>query len=203
MAMVTHAFNKAFYMEYEGDEMVSIETTEDISTSSITYTLRKGDTLHRTRMFLNYETDSWYYMDYEKDIEIHANRDGNEIEISGRVGTRNITEILTVNFDPWYQLIEPAIHHFVTSKKVEQSFWVINPDTLTTHHMIVSGKEYTTVQIEDRPVPAVQVTVTFSNSMSVMWQATYWYGTRNAKFLHYETVSQSPLVKSVKIVPLR
>jgi len=195
------AFNKDFFIEYTGEDMALLETSEDISTDSITYVLRRGDELHRVVMTLDYEAVDWYYMNYEKDVEIRGHRNKNEIVLTGRRGEELIQKTSIVNFDPWYQVMEPSIRHFVDSIKREQSFWVIDPESLQVYRMTASGKDMVTIKTEDSIIDTYQVTVTFASSMSVVWRANYWYRVDDLSFFNYEAITDSPTVPPVRIMP--
>ena len=195
------SFHKDFFIEYTGEDMALLETSEDISTDSITYVLRRGEELHRVVMNRHYETLDWYYMNYENDTEIRGHRNKNEIILTGTRGEDAIQKTCIVNFEPWFQAMEPSIHHFVSSTKKEQSFWVIDPESLQVYRMTAGGKDVVSVKTEDAIVETFQVTVTFASSMSVMWRANYWYRADDFSFFNYEAIADSPSVLPVRIMP--
>lgn len=182
--------------------MSMLETSEDISTSTITYVLRRGDELHRVVMNLKYETLEWYFMDYEKDIELRGHREKNDIILTGRKGSTPIEIQHVVNFDPWYQVMEPSIHYFSQSPRKEQAFWIVDPESLQVHRMMAGNKTLLSVKTEDAVVDTLQITVTFASSMSVMWQGNFWYRVDDGSFFNYEAIASSPLIQPVRITPL-
>jgi len=189
-------------MEYIGDEMYMLDTSEEEDDGVLINTLRRGDELHRTISNLNYETQEWFYANYATQTEVRGVREHNEIRITGIVEGQPFEKVIVVNFDPWYQLLEPAIRHFVGLKRPQQRFWILDPGSISEHHMVVNGKDFITMKKGDDFIPAVNVTVTFTGALSSVWSAQYWYDAHTKEFLHYETASDSPSVKSIRITPL-
>ena len=73
-------------------------------------------------------TISWQLTDPAAASDIHAERTGDMIRVTGRLKGREVTRELRVDAAPWYQIFGPGIADLLSPDAARMEFWVVNPD---------------------------------------------------------------------------
>jgi len=128
-------------------------------------------------------TTSWRLTDPTSGSDLHAERTGDKIRVTGRLKGREVSRELRVDAAPWYQIFGPGIADLLSPDAARMEFWVVNPDDLATHKMMARQ-----AGMERREVAGVQMDtfkIHFSpaGALAPFWGADFWYRPSDSAWL--------------------
>lgn len=141
----------------------------------------------------HFNTQSWVVSNNLTQEHYRIHRNQNKLIVTGRVRERTFNaESQSITADPWYQALEPAARRFAQSDRRSQAFWILLPDTLSLHHMILKDRKAVKLLSGDVELDAVQVRVTFLGWRQYFWSAYYWFRESDGVWLRYEGTNGPP-----------
>ncbi len=120
-------------------------------------------------------TVSWRETDAQLDNDISAERTGNLIHIKGRFRGKEIQREVRVDSAPWYQIFGPIMSDLLPPDLAAREFWVINPDDLTPHKMLVRREGAETLPFRGSRIEANKIHFSPAGTFAAFWGADFWY----------------------------
>jgi hypothetical protein len=134
----------------------------------------------------------WQLKDTDNNHDIIAERQGDELKISGIRYGEVYEETVELDERPWYQPLSYSLRDFLGSEGESMSFWTIRTDTLeaTTLQVKKAGEEE--ISVNGKKIMAQRVELRAEGFFSHFWHGTYWFRKSDKLFLMYRSVHGSP-----------
>jgi len=116
----------------------------------------------------------WYLKDKKNDTELKAVREGNKINIEGRLKGKEFKKEHGIDDRPWHQLF--TWDYFVRSNEKRIEFWALRPEDPASSGILVAYKEKEEkITMAGLETDAYNVKVTLGGLLSIFWTGDYWY----------------------------
>jgi hypothetical protein len=126
---------------------------------------------------------SWRLSDPAAASDLHAERTGDLIRVTGRLKGREVTRELRVDTAPWYQIFGPGISDLLSPDAVRMEFWVLNPDDLSTHKMLARQTGAERREIAGVQVDTFKIHFSPAGALAPFWGADFWYRPSDSAWL--------------------
>ena len=169
-----------FYWKLEEQEQQRIVTVHEKKKSFVNLCSVDGTTWR------------WQLKDTDNNHDIIAERQGDQLKISGVRYGEVYEETVELDERPWFQPLSYSLRNFLGSKEESMSFWTIRTDTVeaTTLQVKKAGEEE--LSVNGKKIVAQRVELRAEGFFSHFWHGTYWFRKSDKLFLMYRSVHGSP-----------
>jgi hypothetical protein len=169
-----------FYWQLEEQEQQRIVTVHEKKKSFVNLCSVDGATWR------------WQLKDTDNNHDIIAERQGDELKISGVRYGEVYEETVELDERPWFQPLSYSLRNFLGSEEESMSFWTIRTDTVeaTTLQVKKAGEEE--IPVNGKKIMAQRVELRAEGFFSHFWHGTYWFRKSDKLFLMYRSVHGSP-----------
>jgi hypothetical protein len=169
-----------FYWKLEEQEQQRIVTVDEKKKSFVNFCSADGATWR------------WQLKDTNNNHDITAERQGDELKLSGIRFGEVYKETIELDERPWYQPLSYSLRDFLGSEGKSMSFWTIRTDTVeaTTLQVKKAGEEE--ISVNGKKIMAQRVELRAEGFLSHFWHGTYWFRKSDKLFLMYRSVHGSP-----------
>jgi hypothetical protein len=126
---------------------------------------------------------SWRMTDPAMGAELHAERTGDRIRITGPWKGREVIKEIRIDAAPWYQIFGPGIGDLLSSDAARMEFWVLNPDDLAVHKMLARREGLERREITGAQVDTFKVHFSPAGALAPFWGADFWYRPSDSAYL--------------------
>ena len=179
------------YREQTGDDSFIFLWRAEQGRRTVTITQDQGDATYSSVCTPEGATLSWRYI-RPPDIDIQAERMGNQIHFSGRFGGEVINKNQVIDTRPWYQPLSFSLQRMVARDLKTVDFWTIRPDTLEVMAMKAEKSSSDHISEGTATQTADKVVIRPDGLMSVLWQAEYWFRQSDHLFVQYRGTHGPP-----------
>ncbi len=169
-----------FYWKLEAHEQQRIVTVHEKEKSFVNYCSADGTTWR------------WQFKDTDNNQDILAERQGDELKITGVRYGEVYENTVELDERPWYQPLSYSLRNFLHSEEESMSFWTIRADTVEARTLQVKKIGEEEIQVNGTTIIAQRVEVRAEGIFSHFWHGTYWYRKSDKLFLMYRSIHGSP-----------
>jgi hypothetical protein len=169
-----------FYWQLEEQEQQRIVTVHEKKKSFVNLCLADGATWR------------WQLKDTDNNHDIIAERQGDELKISGIRYGEVYEETVELDERPWFQPLSYSLRDFLGSEEESMSFWTIRTDTLEATTLQVKKEGEEEISVNGKKIMAQRVELRAEGFFSHFWHGTYWFRKSDKLFLMYRSVHGSP-----------
>jgi len=138
------------------------------------------------------ETRRYKVKDSDNNHDILAERQNDELKISGiRLG-KAYNETVKIDKRPWYQALSYSLRTFLESKDDAMTFWTIRNDTFEVTSLQAKKEGEEEVLVNGQKIAADKVVLRAEGFYAPFWHGTYWYRKGDMLFLMYRSVHGPP-----------
>lgn len=128
-------------------------------------------------------TISWRLTDPAAASDLHAERNGDVIRVTGSLKGREVDRELRVDAAPWYQIFGPGIADLLSPDAARMEFWVVNPDDLATHKMLARQAGTERREVTGAQVDTFKIHFSPAGALAPFWGADFWYRPSDSAWL--------------------
>jgi hypothetical protein len=169
----------------------NIEKQND-ATTELTVTNNSNGTIYTSKNNVYLEVIQWHLKNPLAKTELTAWRQKNLIFVKGTLNGKSFKKTLSIDTDPWFQPMSFSLAQFVQSESLAITFWTLNPDNLKAFKMRATKVTTETLRINRKEALAQKVKVSLTGLRATIWQAHYWFSTKDGTFLKYEGIDGPP-----------
>jgi hypothetical protein len=155
-------------------------------------------TVHeKMKSFVNFcsadgATWRWQVKDADNNHDIIAERQGDELKLSGVRYGEVYEETVELDERPWYQPLSYSLRNFLDSEGESMSFWTIRADTVEATTLRVKKASEEEIPVNGKKIMAQRVELRAEGFFSHFWHGTYWFRKSDKLFLMYRSVHGPP-----------
>jgi hypothetical protein len=139
-----------------------------------------------------FATREWRHRNAGEGTEWVATRKGDRIHVSGKRKGEPLAKEIEINAAHWYQQPYVALSRLALSQDPKCNFWVLRPDDLKPIKMVGNNMGSSDVKVGDENVSAKRIKMTLEGFLSWAWSASYWFNSRDGRWVRYEGVNGLP-----------
>jgi len=128
-------------------------------------------------------TVTWQQTDGPAGTDIRAERTNETIRVTGRLKGKEVTREIHFDAAPWYQIFGPIIEELLPTGSNRREFWVVNPDDLTAHKMLVRRAGSERIEINGALTDTFKIHFSPAGALAPFWGADFWYRPSDAAYL--------------------
>jgi hypothetical protein len=174
---------KRRYLEVKGDVAAVVELTVVHSAGAVEARSSGGGVTDVVRWQPGQGTVSWQQVDTRQGSSLTAERTGDRIRVTGVLKGREVTREIKVDSAPWYQVFGPLLSELLPPGMSQREFWVVDPDDLAPHKMLVRRASIESVEVGGARLEAIRVHFSPAGALAPFWGADFWYRARDAVYL--------------------
>lgn len=114
-----------------------------------------------------------------------AIRNGNTVEVSGRINGRKASAEFPVEDIPWGQPIPILLQEQFARTDEGLDFWILNINKLKPIYVKAHRKGTETVQVLDREMPAYHFEIRLRGALAAFWVSNYWLHADTKDFIKF------------------
>jgi hypothetical protein len=145
------------------------------STSSPTGSAAGSASTDAVRWRQGVGTFDWQMTDAKAGTNLHGQRSGDVIHVSGTLRNKTVDRDVKVDSAPWYQVFGPLLEDLLPAGSSQQEFWVVNPDDLSAHKMQVRRAGTERITIRGASVDTNKIHFSPAGALAPFWGADFWY----------------------------
>jgi hypothetical protein len=138
------------------------------------------------------ETRRYQVKDSDKNHDILAARQDDELKISGIRHGKVYSETVKLDKRPWYQALSYSLRTFLKSEDDAMTFWTIRNDTFEVTSLQAKKEGEEEVLVNGKKINAHKVVLRAEGFYASFWHGTYWYRKGDMLFLMYRSVHGLP-----------
>jgi hypothetical protein len=187
------------YQEVEGE--ITVTHTIAITPAPPGYSVelasrRSGGGIVRQtfRTAADLSTLAWTFSDPERQMELAARLQGEDIILSGTLRGKIVEKKFSASGAPWNQLFQMGLAPFALAGEESFQFRSIGtqgPGELKIGKFTVKRKTDETIRLQGKEVAAVHLRISLSGLLSIFWHGDYWYRKGDGRFLRYRGKNRS------------
>ncbi len=140
----------------------------------------------------NGETRRYQVKDSNIHHDILAERQDDELKISGIRHGKAYSETVKLDKRPWYQALSYSLRTFLESEDGTMTFWTIRNDTLKVTSLQAEKEGEEEILVHGKKIAAHRVVLRADGFYASFWHGTYWYRKGDMLFLMYRSVHGPP-----------
>jgi hypothetical protein len=172
------------YLETHGAKSAVMEYGVASSTQGIRITSVGGGSAEEMLWVPGTGAVSWSQVEESTGTDLHGERKGDIIRFSGTVKGKSVSREVKIDGEPWYQIFGPIITELLPQEKQQRDFWVVNPDDLAPHKMMVRRAGADQITLAGAPVPALKIHFSPAGALAPFWGADFWYRPQDSTWLY-------------------
>lgn len=138
------------------------------------------------------ETRRYQVEDSDNNHDILAERQDDELVISGIRNGKVYSETVKLDERPWYQALSYSLRTFLESENESMTFWTIRNDTFEVTSLQAEKKGEEEILVHGEKMNAHKVVLRAEGFYASFWHGTYWYRKGDMLFLMYRSVHGLP-----------
>jgi hypothetical protein len=138
------------------------------------------------------ETRRYQVKDSDNNHDILAERQDDELKISGIRQGKAYDKTVKIDKRPWYQALSYSLRTFLESEDKAMTFWTIRNDTFEVTSLQAEKEGEEEVLVNGRKMNAHKVVLRAEGIYASFWHGTYWYRKGDMLFLMYRSVHGLP-----------
>ncbi len=115
---------------------------------------------------------------------LRGRRTGNAIAFTGTLKGKEVARTVTVDAEPWYQIFGPAIADLLPAERQQRDFWVVNPDDLVAHKMMVRRAGAERITIGGASFETYRIHFSPAGALAAFWGADFWYRPSDSTWMY-------------------
>jgi hypothetical protein len=163
------------YLETHGATSASVEYAVSTSAQGITVTSIGGGSTEEMLWVPGSGAVSWSQAEAATGTDLKAERTGTVIRFSGTRKGRTVSKEVTVDPEPWYQIFGPIIRELLPLDRQQRDFWVVNPDDIAPHKMMVRRAGTERITLAGALTEALKIHFSPAGALAPFWGADFWY----------------------------
>lgn len=171
------------YVETHGQRSRIMEYGITRSAEGIDVTSVGGELANRLRWVPATGTVAWQQTDAAVGTDIRAERTGDTIRVTGRLKGKKVTREIHIDAAPWYQVFGPIIGELLPTGSDRREFWVLNPNDLLAHKMLVRRAGNERIEINGTSTDTFKIHFSPAGALAPFWGADFWYRPSDATYL--------------------
>jgi len=118
---------------------------------------------------------TWQQKRPAEGTDLSGARSGSVIRFTGTWRGKPVTRDVGIDGAPWYQIFGPGMADLLPAGADRQEFWVVNPDDLTPHKMLVRRWGRQSIDVNGQSVSAERIHFSPAGALAPFWGADFWY----------------------------
>ena len=172
------------YLETHGSASAVMEYAVDSSTQGMRIT-SSGDGSSEEMLWVpGTGAVSWRQTEPRANTDLRAERTGDTIRFSGTAKGRSVSREVKIDAEPWYQIFGPIITELLPAGRQQRDFWVMNPDDLAAHKMMVRRAGTERITLAGVPTDTVKIHFSPAGGLAPFWGADFWYRPQDFTWLY-------------------
>ena len=163
------------YTEARGAVVTTVEYRITRDGASILLSSVGGDSTDEIRWAPRSGTYDWRMKDFRTGDDLHAQRSGDVIHVTGTLKNRPVDRQVKVDGAPWYQIFGPLMEELLPAGSAQREFWVVDPADLAPHKMQVRRAGTERVSVRGTTVDAAKIHFSPAGALAAFWGADFWY----------------------------
>jgi hypothetical protein len=127
---------------------------------------------------------AWRQIEEGAGTDLRAERTGDAIRFSGMAKGKKVSREVKIDGEPWYQIFGPIIGELLPPDRQQRDFWVMNPDDLAPHKMMVRRAGMDRITLAGVPTPALKIHFSPAGALAPFWGADFWYRPGDSTWLY-------------------
>ncbi len=175
---------KSLYRETHGSRVSMVVYTVNRAVGQIDLQSTGGTTDDEIQWAPGMGTTLWKEKDYRVGTDLVAERKGDVIHIAGRLRGEEVERDIGVDGSPWYQILGPIVGDLLPADAAEREFWVVNPDDLAPHKMLVrrAGAEF--LSFRGSRIETNKIHFSPAGVLARFWGADFWYRQQDGEWIY-------------------
>jgi hypothetical protein len=116
--------------------------------------------------------------------DLRGERTGDTIRFRGTVKGKSVSREVKVDAEPWYQIFGPIITELLPPDRQQRDFWVVNPDDLAPHKMMVRRAGAERITLAGVLTEALKIHFSPAGGLAPFWGADFWYRPQDSTWLY-------------------
>lgn len=163
------------YTEARGTMITTVEYRISRDGPSILLSSVGSDSTDEIRWTAESGTYDWRMKDAKTGDDLHAQRYGDVIHVTGTLKRRPVDRDVKVDGAPWYQIFGPLMEELLPTGSGQKEFWVVDPVDLAPHKMQVRRAGTERVAVRGASVDAAKIHFSPAGALAAFWGADFWY----------------------------
>lgn len=176
--------NGRTYTETHGDRTSVIQYTVSRSGQTLELASSGGPVTDAIRWVEGTGTVWWKEIDTIAHIDIEGVRVGNEVHVTGTHKGAPMKRVISLDSAPWYQIFGPLVEELLPGLQGAREFWVVNPDDLASHKMLVRRIADERIKLGAALLAAVKLHFSPAGMLASFWGADFWYRPADSQYLY-------------------
>jgi hypothetical protein len=172
------------YVEKHGSRSIAVACTVTRAADSVTVATTSEAVADEIRWERGKGTVAWTTKDAGGRTNLSARRSGDTITVRGTLDGRQVQRELRVGGAPWYQIFGPAIIDLLPPGTAAQEFWVVNPDDLAVHKMLVRRAGTERIEVNGLTSLAERIHFSPAGALAPFWGADFWYRVSDGAWIY-------------------
>ncbi len=172
------------YLETHGAKSAVIRYGVAASAQGIRVTSTGGDSDEEMLWVPGTGGVAWRQTDRQAETDLRAERTGDSIRFSGTVKGKSVSREVKVDREPWYQIFGPIITELLPQDRERRDFWVVNPDDLAPHKMMVRRAGTEQITLAGVATAALKIHFSPAGGLAPFWGADFWYRPQDFTWLY-------------------
>jgi hypothetical protein len=171
------------YTEVHGNAVSSLEYRLQRSGTTIQLDSIEGGSSDTIQWNLGFGTWEWLTKDPSEGRQLHAQRTGNRIHVTGTLKGRPVDREIRIDPAPWYQIFGPLLDELLPPEASGKEFWVLDPDDLAPHKMQVKRTGSERITVRGKSLDALKIHFSPAGALAPFWGADFWYRESDGLYL--------------------
>jgi hypothetical protein len=191
------------YMETHGATSAEMEYGVDTSPQGIRVTSVGGGSSEEMLWVPGTGAVSWRQTEPRAGTDLRAERARDTVRFSGTVKGKTVSRDVKIDSEPWYQIFGPIITELLPAGRQQRDFWVMNPDDLAPHKMMVRRAGADRITLAGVPTDTVKIHFSPAGGLAPFWGADFWYRPRDLTWLYSRLPENGALTVTTIVDPQR
>ena len=127
---------------------------------------------------------AWRLTEAARSTDLQGERGGNTIHFSGTLRGKSVSRDVKIDGELWYQIFGPIIGELLPDSQSHRDFWVVNPDDLAPHKMMVRRAGNERIAIAGVPTDTFRMHFSPAGALALFWGADFWYRSADSTWVY-------------------
>jgi hypothetical protein len=163
------------YTETHGALVSTVQYSVVREAQAVNLTSSGGSSQDSILWLLGSGTVDWRMTDAAAGSDLHAQRSGDVIHVTGTLKNKPVQKDVTVDPAPWYQVFGPLLDQLLPAGSDQKEFWVVDPSDLAPHKMQVRRAGSERITVKGTAMEALKIHFSPAGGLAPFWGADFWY----------------------------
>ena len=175
---------KRHYRETNGSRVSAVEYTVNRAGGQINLRSTGGTTDDEIQWAPGTGTILWKETNGRVGTDLTGERKGDMIHVTGRLRGKEIDKEIHVDGAPWYQIFGPIVNDLLPADVQQREFWVVNPDDLAPHKMLVRRAGAELLAFRGSRIETNKIHFSPAGMLAGFWGADFWYRQQDGEWIY-------------------